>query len=212
VGATVGTIDYWTLTLDWRKYFNPARNLTFAVRGLHIGRYGPQIEQTNLIQPFFIGYETLIRGYANESFEARECQTTGLGADNSVGVIGCPVWENLFGHRMGVANMELRVPVFGTEQFGLFNLPYLPTELVLFTDAGVAWDGTRCEGLENASCTPDLTFSRVVDGVTPQPVFASGVSARMNILGFMIFEAYYAYPWQRPQKGWHWGFNIAPGW
>jgi Tol biopolymer transport system component len=212
VGATVGTINYWTLTLDWRKYFNPARNLTFAIRGLHIGRYGSEIEQTNLIQPFFIGYETLIRGYANESFEARECQTTGLNSDNTVGVVGCPVWENLFGHRFGVANMELRLPVFGTEQFGLFNLPYLPTELVFFTDAGVAWDGTRCEGLESASCTPRFTFSSVVDGVTPQPVFASGISARMNILGFMIFEAYYAYPWQRPQKGWHWGFNIAPGW
>ena len=30
--------------------------------------------------------------------------------------------------------------------------------------------------------------------------------------GFMILEADYAYPWQRPEKGWHWGFNLAPGW
>jgi hypothetical protein len=43
-------------------------------------------------------------------------------------------------------------------------------------------------------------------------VVASGVSARMNILGILIFEAYYAYPWQRPLKGWHWGFQLAPGW
>ena len=40
----------------------------------------------------------------------------------------------------------------------------------------------------------------------------SGVSARMNILGALILEAYYAQPWQRPGRGWHWGFNLAPGW
>jgi hypothetical protein len=38
------------------------------------------------------------------------------------------------------------------------------------------------------------------------------VSARFNLLGFMILEAYYAYPWQRPHKGWHWGFQLAPAW
>ncbi len=201
-GATVGTVNYWNLTLDWRKYFQPARELTFAVRALHIGRYGNEIEQSNIIQPYFLGYETLVRGYANESFEAAECETPGLG--NSVGVVGCPAWENLFGHRIGTVNMEFRLPLLGSEQYGLLNIPYLPTELVLFTDAGLAWDGTKA--------SPDLSFQRDILGVNPQPVFSTGVSARMNILGFMVFEAYYAYPWQRELKGWHWGFNIAPGW
>jgi outer membrane protein assembly factor BamA len=201
-GATVGTVNYWNLTLDWRKYFQPARELTFAVRALHIGRYGSEIEQSNIIQPYFLGYETLVRGYANESFEAFECETPGSG--NSVGVVGCPAWENLFGHRIGTVNMEFRLPLLGSEQYGLLNIPYLPTELIVFTDAGLAWDGTKA--------SPDLSFERDILGVNPQPVFSSGVSARMNILGFMVFEAYYAYPWQRELKGWHWGFNIAPGW
>jgi hypothetical protein len=43
-------------------------------------------------------------------------------------------------------------------------------------------------------------------------VFSAGVSARVNILGFMVFETYYAYPFQRPDKGGHFGFQIAPGW
>lgn len=202
IGATVGTVNYWTLTLDWRKYLNPTRQTTFAIRALHIGRYGHDVETNNIIQPFFLGYETLVRGYASESFEARECDVPAAG--NSVGVIGCPVWENLFGHRIAVGNVELRLPLLGTEQFGLLNIPYLPTELVLFTDGGLAWD--------TSTGSPDLTFRQDVTGVNPQPVFSSGVSARMNILGFMVFEAYYAYPWQRPVKGWHWGFNIAPGW
>ena len=29
---------------------------------------------------------------------------------------------------------------------------------------------------------------------------------------YVVLEAYYAYPFQRPQKGWHFGFNLAPGW
>ena len=41
---------------------------------------------------------------------------------------------------------------------------------------------------------------------------ASGFSARFNVLGFLILEGYYAYPWQRPEKGWHWGFHVGPGW
>jgi hypothetical protein len=44
------------------------------------------------------------------------------------------------------------------------------------------------------------------------PVFSTGVSARFNVMGFMILEAYYALPFQRPTKGWHWGFQVSPGW
>ena len=77
----------------------------------------------------------------------------------------------------------------------------MPTELVAFADAGLAWD---------AGDSPTLEFSRsATDRV---PVMSTGVSARANLLGFLILEAYYAYPWQRPLKGWHWGFQIAPGW
>jgi hypothetical protein len=34
----------------------------------------------------------------------------------------------------------------------------------------------------------------------------------VNILGYLVLEIYYAYPFQRPERGAHWGFNIAPGW
>jgi hypothetical protein len=39
-----------------------------------------------------------------------------------------------------------------------------------------------------------------------------GITSRMNILGYIILEIYYANPFQRPERGAHWGFNIAPGW
>ena len=69
-------------------------------------------------------------------------------------------------------------------------------------------------GLINGSATADqdpvLEFSRSPSDRVP--LFAAGASARFNVLGFMILEAYYAYPFQRPVKGGHWGFNISPGW
>jgi Tol biopolymer transport system component len=184
VEATRGTVDFQTITADYRRYFSPNLNLTFAVRGLHFGRYGygDELNTNQFLQPLFLGYETLIRGYSWESLENQEC---GAGAEDG----SCPVFDRLFGHRIAVANMEVRIPFLGTEQFGLINLPYIPMELVAFTDVGLAWDP------QNPVDSYD--FIR---------------SARFNLLGFMIFEAYYAYPWQRPEKGAHWGFSLAPGW
>jgi hypothetical protein len=191
-----GTVDYQTLTVDIRRYFSPAKNLTVAVRGLHSGRYnyGRDFLDSDYFYPYFVGYETLIRGYAYESFNSREC---GDQPDGS-----CPVFDRMFGQRLAVANLEFRIPFIGTDQFGIINLPYVPMELVAFTDVGVAWDD------ENK--VDSWEFSRT--STERVPLFSSGVGARFNLLGILILEAYYAYPFQRPDKGWHWGFNLAPGW
>jgi len=39
-----------------------------------------------------------------------------------------------------------------------------------------------------------------------------GASARVNVLGYLVAEIYYAYPFQRPERGAHFGFNLQPGW
>jgi hypothetical protein len=92
------------------------------------------------------------------------------------------------------------VPLFGVEEFGLINMPFLPTELVLFADGGLAWDNnlTDINGQPVSVTDPELKFSRSASEHVP--VFSTGVSARFNILGFMVFETYYAYPW-RPRRG-----------
>jgi hypothetical protein len=102
---------------------------------------------------------------------------------------------------VAVVNLEARVPVLGTERFGLISFPYLPTDLVAFVDAGVAWnqgDGARLVWERD---TPDRI-----------PVVSTGVSARMNLFGALVLEVYYAYPFQRPKKGAHWGMSFVPGW
>jgi hypothetical protein len=44
-------------------------------------------------------------------------------------------------------------------------------------------------------------------------VFSSGISTRINVLGYIVAEVFWAYPFQRPmQKSGIWGFQILPGW
>jgi len=68
-------------------------------------------------------------------------------------------------------------------------------------DGGLAWS----EG-----GAPSLEFPRSSDERIP--VFSTGVSTRVNVLGYLVLELTYAYPVQRPDKGWHFAFQIAPGW
>ena len=55
--------------------------------------------------------------------------------------------------------LELRMPLLGVPQLGLLTFPFLPTELVLFADAGMAW-GTYAyvDGLGRGG--PDLRPAR----------------------------------------------------
>lgn len=204
VGNTYGTVNFQSVNLDYRRYFNPHRNLTVAFRGMHRGRYGSDVESEirdpqqldfQAVRPFFLGWETYMRGYSAYSFEpSLECQ-----ASEELG--SCPTFTRLQGHRVGVLNAEVRIPLIGTEQLGLLDFAFIPTELVFFADAGLAWDGAN---------EPTLRWS--TDSLERIPVTSTGVGARFNLMGMFIMEAYYATPWQRPQKGAHWGFQLSPGW
>jgi hypothetical protein len=204
--ATMGTENFVTAMADWRRYYSPHQNLTFAVRGMHIGRWG--VVESDAIQPLFVGNETLIRGYAIESFLPEECELSSALASQSGEPLDpqdqtsvCPAFGRLIGHRIGVANVEMRIPLLGFEQYGVLNFPYIPTEIIAFGDGGLAWDRDHPAQLE---------FSR--SSVDRVPVFSAGFGARFNILGLMILEAYRAYPFQRPEKGAHWGFSLSQGW
>ena len=202
-GYAAGTKNFTSVIADVRRYFSPSNAITFAVRGLHFGRYGNNLDPnrtTAAIQPYFLGYETFVRGYSYESFNAAECQASAL-AIVGMSASGCPSFDRLFGHRLAVANAEIRLPVVGTSQFGFLNFSALPTELFAFADGGFAWNDND-----------ELDYRFVRSDSEKVPVFSTGVGARVNILGFMILEIYYAQPFQRPNKGSHWGFSLAPGW
>ncbi|MDG5815276.1 hypothetical protein QA601_09315 [Chitinispirillales bacterium ANBcel5] len=190
---TTGTLNFLTAIADYRQYFflNP---FTVAYRFLHYGRYLGDSESQRL-SPLFVGLETWVRGYSSFTYDLRGC-----GVDNDYSE--CPEFDRLIGSRVGVFNLELRLPLIGTEQFGIINFPYLPVELAGFLDGGVAW---------TADQRPDLRWE--TENINNRvPVFSTGAAARINILGLLILQVYYAHPFQRPDYGRHWGFVFAPGW
>ena len=189
----VGSLNYTTLLADYRRYFF-MRPLTLAFRGLHYGRYGGDSENRRL-QPLFVGQPTLIRGYDAGNFEVSEC-TSQPGADDD-----CPQFSRLNGSRIAAANVELRIPLFGTEQFGIFNVPFLPIEIAPFVDAAAAWNSDESVNWRFDRDTPDRV-----------PVFSAGVSARINLFGYAVGEVYWVRPFQRPGRGSYFGFQLAPGW
>ena len=211
VGATTGTINFLTLTADRRRYFGIQKNFTIAARALHYGQYGKlrADNQQQVLQPTYLGYEWFIRGYDYGSFTQEECSASQVGDAGG----SCPVRNRLFGHKVAVMSTEFRMQLLGVEDYGLINFPFLPTELVVFADGGLAWDShlTNLDGTLEMPDDPVLKFSR--SSLERIPVFSAGVSARFNVMGFIVVEAYYAYPLQRPDKGGHFGFQMGPpGW
>ena len=50
-----------------------------------------------------------------------------------------------------------------------------------------------------------------LNGGTREPVTSGGVSLRTNLLGFAVAQIDYARPFDRPGRGWVWGFSLTPG-
>ena len=220
--VTSGSVTYQTALADYRRYLF-MRPFSLAFRGLTSGRYGGGAQDLNTTWPIYLGEETLIRGYGYGSFSSDEC--TGSAGSNT-NTRGCPVFDRLFGSKVGVMNAEFRIPLFGTEGFGLVNFPFLPTEVSPFFDAGVSWtnqqgplwklartDNTIPTNCSNAAGSVTATQAQSYYPCTSRiPVFSTGLSFRFNLMGYAIMEAYVAHPFQRPQKNWVWGFQLAPGW
>ncbi|NBC17201.1 MAG: peptidase S9 [Bacteroidetes bacterium] len=206
VSPQIGTSSFVTALADYRRYLF-ANPFTFAVRGMHVGNYGAKFNDDRLFGREYLGYSYypgFVRGYSFNNFEEAECNP---GDPRDVIVVNgqqrCAVINRLEGTRIAMASAEIRLPLLGTEDLGLINFPYLPTELALFSDAGLAW---------NEGDNPFDLLRFDTDTNERVPVVSVGASTRFNLLGYLVFEIYYAYPFQRPDKGGHFGFQLLPGW
>ncbi|HYC32870.1 MAG TPA: BamA/TamA family outer membrane protein, partial [Gemmatimonadales bacterium] len=189
VSPTFGSLDFVGVLADYRRYVQPVRRFTLAGRLLHFGRYGSGGEDGRL-QPLFLGYSGLVRGYTYNSFDASECAAP---ADDPN---ACPVFDRLLGSRMVVGNLELRFPLFGVLGLGSGYYGVLPVDFTVFGDGGLAW-------------TSDIDPSFA--GGDRKPVFSAGAGIRLNLLGFAVAEVNLVRPFDRPGKGWLWEFNLQPG-
>jgi hypothetical protein len=195
---TIGTLNYQSYLADYRRYTRFGR-LTLATRGLGYGRFGRDGDSER-IGAIFLGDPSLVRGYGYDSFSATECVASGDGS-GSLGNSSCPQFDRLLGSRVAVANLELRIPLFGARGLGLIETAFPPLEIAPFVDAGVAWTGTSDPLWSFASNTTDRT-----------PVVSAGITSRLNLFGFAVLEIFHARPFQRPGRGGVWGFNLLPGW
>jgi hypothetical protein len=194
---TFGTLNFRNYLVDYRKYAY-MKPFTFAIRGIHVGRYGPDSENER-IGSIFLGDPSLIRGYGFDTFGPQDCTPTTGG---SLGGSTCPQFDRLLGSRIATVNAEFRIPIFGARGLGLIETMALPPlEISPFIDAGVAWTSTS---------SPVWEFSK--NSTERTPVFAGGVASRLNAFGFAIIEVFYARPFQRPGRGGVWGFTLQPGW
>jgi len=189
-----GSLDFVSGLFDYRKYIMPVRPFTIAARLMHYGRYGKDGEDLRL-QPLSIGYPNLVRGYDLRSFSSQEC-----------GVGTCEVYNQLLGSKMLVANLELRFPPLGVLGVGQGFFGFLPLEMGIFVDGGMAW------GSDNFRFnTPDVNENAFFLGGDRKPVWSTGVSLKFNMFGYFILGLDFVKPFQRPNKGWHFEFNMTPG-
>ena len=185
VAPTIGDLRFTGLSLDVRKYFMPAPPITFAVRGLHQGRYGASAESER-ISPLYLGYSSLVRGYDIGTFTSADC-TPGP-------VDSCPQSSRLIGSRILVGNIEVRAPLVGLFR-GRLDYGGVPIDVFAFGDTGVAWTKN----------TRPRTFGGDRDWVS-----SVGFGTRINAFGFMIVELNMVRPLNR-QRGWMFTFGLAPG-
>jgi Tol biopolymer transport system component len=178
-----GTLSYLQVNADYRRYFMPVPFITIAGRAQHIGRYGSGADDPR-IPPLFLGHPSLVRGLEFGWNVVNECVTV-LSAE-------CPELNNLLGSRLAVGNLELRVPLL--RPFGLSRSMYgpVPVEVAAFVDGGAAWRAAdRSRGLSTT------------------PVWSTGVSLRMNVVGLGIGQLDIARPFSRPDEGWVVQLNLA---
>jgi hypothetical protein len=186
VSPTFGTLNFTGFLADYRRYFMPANFYTLAVRAMHYGRYGRDSGDTRIF-PLYIGYPWLVRGYDVGSFDNSECVGDGT--------TSCAAINRLIGTRMLITNVEFRFPLL--RPFGVSGNMYgpVPIEVAFFADGGTAWsNGER-------------PFTGTRGGVS-----SAGVALRVNLFGFAVGEFDFARPFQRPGRGWIFGFNLMPGW
>jgi len=188
---TVGSLKFYSLLGDYRRYLMPVKPFTLAFRAMTYGRYGKGSDDERLY-PMFLGYDTLVRGYNYGSFTAQEVDPETKGTFD---------FNRLWGSRLMVANFELRFPLFGALGIGKGFYGIFPLDFLAFYDVGVAWDST------NSPRLPILSPHGVM-----KPISSAGVGLRVNLLGYLVLGVNYVYPFDRPlKKSGYWQFSFYPG-
>ncbi len=184
-----GAINFYTGTFDTRYYVYKAP-FTFAVRLMHINRFGKHVDENNLLYPLYITYDYFIRGFSYGVL-SDYVQTT-----------NAPLTLNdLFGNKILVSNFEVRIPFTGPERLALLKSGFLFSDLAFFVDAGWAWNA----GEKPVFGVPQNSNER-------QLWASTGIAWRINLFGQMILQPYISTPISlKNYRKWTFGFSFYPG-
>jgi Tol biopolymer transport system component len=179
-----------TLLVDYRKYFF-VKPSTIAVKLYHYGRYGKGNE-SNQLSDLYLGYPWYIRGYESAAMYGSEK----LG-NQTISI------NQLLGSRILVANLEWRFPLTGPREVAPVRSVAVYSELAPFIDGGIAWDNHSYPSLK-------LNTRRLAQRI---PVFSFGAAYRVNLMGAIVIEPFYAFPVHQQQvKRGMLGINLFAGW
>lgn len=206
VDKYVGTDDYWSVTADYRHYFWK-KPFSLALRFTGNARFENRV---NSVFPYYVGQQGFVRGYGSIfSYDV----INDLGLD----------FSQVLGSKIAVTGAELRMPFTGPKQLALIGSNFLFTDLVLFADAGIAFNdfdhisnGYRAEVYvrdENGNIATDQFGNPQTTITTIKPVFARsvGIALRANLFGYVVVEPYLARQLQENGR-FTFGLNLTPGW
>jgi hypothetical protein len=182
VEKSFDAFDFYSITADYRKYLY-LKPVSLAFRALHYGRYG---NDANELYPLYLGSPWYVRGYDYNKVDE-------ILSQNGKSI------NQLFGSKIAITNLELRIPFTGPKQIALINSKFLLTDLNFFLDGGIAFNS-----LSEFNQNEPVNYQ-------PTPLFSAGASIRVNLFGALVVEPYYAVPLQKETKG-VFGVNIIPGW
>ncbi|MFN8428676.1 MAG: tolB protein precursor [Spirosomataceae bacterium] len=191
----IGSTSYNSILLDGRKY-KYLKPFTFAGRFMYNGRLNPSnLELLNKINPLYLGYPWNMHGFWGNALSKQT---------------GFITQENLQGEQMALANFEIRLPFTGPEKLALFKFDYLPSDLNFFVDAGQIWSASNKPGQTNEF----PTFASKALKFKNSPIVTTGLSIRVNVLGYLVLEPYFAIPYYNGKKqNVVSGMNfMVPGW
>ena len=192
-----GDFAHNSFTADYRKY-KYLKPITLATRLYYYGRLGAKnTNNYNKLYPMFLGYPWYMHGLWGKALST---QTSTLSLSE----------EQLKGSQMGLTNFEIRFPFTGPKKLALINFQYVPSDLNFFFDMGMAWDDKKSFGKESQYSFSDGSKQTL----KLNPIISSGVSLRINAMGYLIIEPYVAFPiYNGKRQSAVTGINfMVPGW
>jgi hypothetical protein len=201
ITPAIGSLSYTRVLVDYRRYLMPVRPYSLAVRLLHSGRYGPDGDDPRLVSSF-LGSQYFVRGHRRDQPYCRPDA-----------VLVCE--DDLVGNRLLVANVELRVPVWGMLSRQIHYGP-LPADAFLFADGGMIWSPSLGDALVDAARSslaesPSTALGASVRRFTRRSTISSfGGGVRLNAGGLPV-EVVAVRALDGPAPGWSFDLGFRFG-